>query len=269
MANLILSMRSIQLQVRRCLPAQGRRHKRPRASCLNGRGVGECKVRMIHHNAQNVLAAFDVLMEEMEDELQSIHQAGANALEAGNYDRAQTAIEHARRVMLVHEKIAALKKEWKDAQGAFSGHAEKEQQTQHAAAIQRHTRMQAVSAKPRPVVLHEVAQPVGRLIAGRIRKGLRTPEPAFFRPNLQALSDLGGSAKRSEVFNVLEQSMRHVLKPIDYQILSSEAEQMRWQNSAQWARNLMVKEGLLQVDSPVGIWEITEKGRAFLLQESR
>jgi hypothetical protein len=118
-------------------------------------------------------------------------------------------------------------------------------------------------------VHHELPHPVGRLIAGRIRKGLRTPEPAFFRPILQALCDLGGSAKRSDVFNVLEHSMRHVLKPIDYQILSSEAEQVRWQNSAQWARNLMVKEGLLQPDSPVGIWEITEKGRAWLLQDSR
>jgi restriction system protein len=85
---------------------------------------------------------------------------------------------------------------------------------------------------------------------------------------LQAPSDLGGSAKRSEVFLILEQSMRDVLKPIDYQILSSEAQQMRWQNSAQWARNLMVKEGLLQAVSPIGLWEISEKGRAFLQNKS-
>ncbi len=62
--------------------------------------------------------------------------------------------------------------------------------------------------------------------------------------------------------------MRGILKPIDYQILSSEAQQMRWQNSAQWARNLMVKEGLLQADSPVGLWEISEKGCEFLLNSS-
>jgi len=129
--------------------------------------------------------------------------------------------------------------------------------------------MHTTPSKPRPVVRQELPHPTGRLIAGRIRKGLRTPEPAFFRPILQALSDLGGSAKRSDVFIVLEQSMRDVLKPIDYQILSSEAEQVRWQNSAQWARNLMVKEGLLQSDSPVGIWEITEKGRAWLLNNIR
>ncbi len=224
---------------------------------------------MVQHNSQNVLAAFDVLVEEMEDALRSIHKEGADALETCNYERAQTAIEHARRVMLLREKIATLKGEWKDVEGAFSGHENSGQHTPPAASVQRQKRMPAVPAKPRPMVHHEVPQPVGRLIAGRIRKGLRTPEPAFFRPILQALSDLGGSAKRSDIFTLLEQSMRDVLKPIDYQILSSEAEQMRWQNSAQWARNLMVKDGLLQTDSPVGIWEITEKGRAFLAKNIR
>jgi restriction system protein len=221
---------------------------------------------MSQHNAQNVLAAFDMLIEEIKDALHRIHQAGANAIEAGNYERAETAIEQARRLLLVHEKIAALKQEWKDAQGAFGGQIDPEQHTQHAASVQRQTRMKTVSAKPRPGVHHAGPQPVGRLIAGRIRKGLRTPEPAFFRPILQALSDLGGSAKRSDVFIVLEHSMRDVLKPIDYQSLSSESEQVRWQNSAQWARNLMVKEGLLHPHSPVGIWEITEKGRVWLVE---
>jgi restriction system protein len=224
---------------------------------------------MIQNNSQNVLAAFDVLIEEIEDALRSIHKAGANALEDHNYDRAQTAIEYARRVIVLREKAAHLKGEWKDVEGAFSGHPDSVQKTPHTASIQRQTSMHSTPSKPRPVVHHELPHPVGRLIAGRIRKGLRTPEAAFFRPILQALSDLGGSAKRSDIFNVLEQSMRDILKPIDYQTLSSEAEQLRWQNSAQWARNLMVKEGLLQLDSPVGFWEITEKGRAWLLKNSR
>jgi restriction system protein len=222
---------------------------------------------MSQHNAQNVLAAFDMLIEGIEDALHRIHQAGANALEAGNYERAGTAIEQARRLLLVHEKIAALKQEWKDVEGAFSGQIDPEQQTQRAATVQRQTRRQTVSAQPRPGVHHTGPQPVGRLIAGRIRKGLRTPEPAFFRPILQALSDLGGSAKRSDVFTVLGQSMRDVLKPIDYQTLLSEAgRQLRWQNTAQWAHHLMVKEGLLHPHSPVGIWEITEKGRTWLVE---
>jgi hypothetical protein len=161
-------------------------------------------------------------------------------------------------------------KKWIDVEGTLSVQAVPEKHTQRATAapVLQSTSTSAVSAKPRPIVQQEALQPVGRLIAGRIRKGLRTPEPAFFRPILQALSDVGGSAKRSDIFTLLEQSMRDVLKPIDYHILSSEAEQMRWQNSAQWARNLMVKEGLLRADSPVGLWEITEKGRAWLLNNS-
>jgi alkanesulfonate monooxygenase SsuD/methylene tetrahydromethanopterin reductase-like flavin-dependent oxidoreductase (luciferase family) len=214
-----------------------------------------------------VLAAFDVLLEEVEDALRCMNNRGTQALEGSDYDTAQTAIEHARRVLMLREKIAALKGEWKDFERACNEDTASEQKTPHATSTLQntlHTHLSPVSAKPRPVVHQEALQPVGRLIAGRIRKGLRTPEPAFFCPILQALSDLGGSAKRSEVFLILEHSMRDVLKPIDYHILSSEAEQMRWQNSAQWARNLMVKEGLLQADSPIGLWEMTEKGRVFL-----
>lgn len=223
---------------------------------------------MIQYNAQNVLAAFDVLVEEIEGALRYIHTGGADALEEGNYELAQRAIERARHVLLLSEKIVALKEEWKDVEGMFSEHEVLEQHTPYAASVQRQTPIPPAHTKPHPIVHQQALQPVGRLIAGRIRKGLRTPEPAFFCPILQALSDLRGSAKRSEVFHLLEHSMRDVLKPIDYQILSSEAEQMRWQNSAQWARNLMVKEGLLRADSPVGIWEITEKGRVFLQHKS-
>src|SRR5258708_14877053 len=204
---------------------------------------------MIQHNAQNVLTDFDVVIEEMEEALRSIHKGGADALGTGNYDRAQTAIEHARRIMLLCEKIAALKGEWTDIERTFSIHEAPEQQTPLAASVLRQTSIPTAHTKPHPVVHHELSPPVGRLIAGRIRKGLRTPEPAFFCPILQALSDLGGSAKRSDIFQLLEHSMRDVLKPIDYQILSSEAEQMRWQNTAIWARNLMVKEDLYQSDT--------------------
>ncbi len=223
---------------------------------------------MIEQNAQHVLAAFDVLLEEIEEALRNMNSRGAHALEVRDYDGAQTAIERARRVMMLCEKVVALKGEWKDFERACSEEKAAEQKTHHATATPQKTPIPPAHAKSRPVVHQEARQPAARLIAGRIRKGLRTPEPAFFCPILQALSDLGGSAKRSEVFLLLEYSMRDVLKPIDYHILSSEAEQMRWQNSAQWARNLMVKEGLLRADSSVGIWEITEKGRVWLMNKS-
>ena len=117
---------------------------------------------MIQNNSQNVLAAFDVLIEEIEDALRSIDKAGASALEDYNYDRAQTAIEHARSVMIVREKVAYLRGQWKDFEGAFSVEADSEQQTPHSAPVQRQTSMHSIPSKPRPVVHHELPHPVGR-----------------------------------------------------------------------------------------------------------
>jgi restriction system protein len=225
-------------------------------------------VRDDSNNAQSVLAAFDILIEEIEEALRRMHAAGASALETRYYDRAQAVIEHARQMMEVREKVSSLKSKWKDIEAAFNTDPDALRKTRLTATVQSQRSMDTAPAKRRPSVNQALPPTTGRLIAGRIRKGLRTPEAAFFRPILQALSDLGGAAKRSDVFKVLEPSMRDVLQPIDYQTLSSETEQVRWQNSAQWARNLMVKEGLLQPDSPVGIWEMTEKGRAFLLKKS-
>src|SRR5260370_16748519 len=162
---------------------------------------------MIQHNAQNVLVAFDVLIEEMEEARLSIHKGGADVLGTGNYERAQTAIEHARRVMLLCEKLAALRGEWKEVEGTFSIHQDPEQHTPLSASVLRPTSRPPAHTKPHAVVPHEPSPPVGRLIAGRIREGLRTPEPAFFCPILQALSELGGSAKRSAIFQLLEHSI--------------------------------------------------------------
>ncbi len=39
---------------------------------------------------------------------------------------------------------------------------------------------------------------------------------------------------------------------------------IRWRNTAQFARNTMVRKGLLKSNSARGIWEITEAGRRFL-----
>lgn len=228
-----------------------------------------CGLRDDFHNSQNVLAAFDVLAEEIEEALRRIHTAGISALERCNYDLAQTVIDHARNMTNVCEKVSTLKSEWKDIEAAFSGDRDAQKKPPSVASLQPQRSMDSAPFHRRPVVPQTLPCPTGRLIPGRIRKGLRTPESAFFQPILQALSDLGGAAKRSEVFTVLESSMSNVLQPIDYQTLSSDSETVRWQNSAQWARNLMVKEGLLQSDSPVGTWEMTENGRAFLWKKSR
>ncbi len=108
---------------------------------------------------------------------------------------------------------------------------------------------------------------VERRNGDRLQGGQRTPEKAYYQPILKALSELGGSAKTNDVLERLEQVMKGVLKGIDYETLVSGA--IRWRNTAQFARNMMVKDGRLKSNSPHGIWEITEAGRMSLTKGAR
>ena len=90
----------------------------------------------------------------------------------------------------------------------------------------------------------------------------RTPENAYRVPILESIEELGGSAPVADILTRVERKMRHILKNIDYERLDSG--DIRWRNTARWCRNTMIMEGLLRNDSPHGVWEITEAGKAYL-----
>ena len=59
--------------------------------------------------------------------------------------------------------------------------------------------------------------------------------------------------------------MKGTLKPVDYECHKLDEKQIRWGNSAQWARNKMVNtDGRMKKGSPRGIWEISDEGREWL-----
>lgn len=58
--------------------------------------------------------------------------------------------------------------------------------------------------------------------------------------------------------------MQETLKPTDYESHKSDKKQIRWRNSAQWARNTMVNDDGRMTKSHTGIWEISVKGRKWL-----
>ena len=59
--------------------------------------------------------------------------------------------------------------------------------------------------------------------------------------------------------------MKPVLKSLDYALLPSVSKQIRWRNTAQWARNKMVNEdGRMKKNSPREIWEISSARNAQL-----
>ncbi len=90
----------------------------------------------------------------------------------------------------------------------------------------------------------------------------RTDQTAFLLPVLEILHECGGKAEAKRVIQQLEGKLKDQLKPVDHERLKSG--QIRWKNTAQWARNELVTEGYLSKDSPRGVWEMTEKGREYL-----
>ncbi|MFQ6041788.1 MAG: winged helix-turn-helix domain-containing protein [Candidatus Poribacteria bacterium] len=100
----------------------------------------------------------------------------------------------------------------------------------------------------------------------RLPHGEKTPQEAYEKPILQALVQLGGSGTVDSVLSLVEEQMRAFFRPIDLEP-TSPGRDLRWRNTAKWARNKLREEGLIKADSPRGIWEISEKGREYLKQE--
>lgn len=188
----------------------------------------------MERNSGDVSSAFEMLLEEIEAEIDFASGLGARSFERRDFDGAKEALERSAALTSFREKVAGLRKEWE----GLTVHREGEE-----------------------------SQPGDRRNLGRLRKGLRTPEAQYYLPILQVLASMGGSGKVPDVLDEVGRVMQPVLRDVDYQPLASDPDNPRWRNAAQWARHSMVHEGLLEADSPRGVWEITARGRE-LLQSS-
>lgn len=190
-----------------------------------------------HHNdLTNVQAAFEILLEEIEAEIEVVTKAGAKAFEVRDYDRARAALAEADQSTAFRDKVAAVRSEWEKI--SLSNHIADPAATQE---------------------LHNLS---------RLHRGLRTRENAYFKPILLVLSQMGGSGQVSEVLVRLQKVMKGTLSDVDYEPLASDPEVPRWWNTAQWAHSSMVQSGLLKGDSPRGVWEMTEAGMKLIVEVS-
>ncbi|MCS7165951.1 MAG: winged helix-turn-helix domain-containing protein [Candidatus Calescibacterium sp.] len=89
----------------------------------------------------------------------------------------------------------------------------------------------------------------------------------YIIPILEALIELGGEATVKEVLKRVYNKVKDDLSQKDRDKLKSG--QIRWENTAQWARKKMVEEGLLSSSSPRGVWEITEKGKKYYYEHKK
>jgi exonuclease VII small subunit len=179
----------------------------------------------------NVKEAFNLLLEEIKKTVESLNNEAANLVRQGEYEKASSLIEKAKTIREFKKKVEDILDEWIEIQMPIIARIRKITKSK----LQRH----------------------------KLRKGLKTPEKAFVIPILETLIEMGGRGKVSDVLKRVEEKMKHILNEYDYQPLPSSPRSVRWKNTAQWCRQMLVNRGLLRNDSPYGVWEITEEGRQF------
>jgi DNA primase len=191
-----------------------------------------------------VYTAFELLLEEIEKAVNMISNEVKQHLEAEDFDKVKALAEYAEQLKDLREKVKALQGEW---QTIFRILSEKIS-----------TQVQREQVKPTQVRKKEVKE--------KLKKGLRTPEEKFIMPILESIIELGGRAKVKDVLERVHDKMKGILNEHDYKPLKKEK---LWENTARWARMMMVEKGLLAKDSPKGIWEITEEGRKYYEEKKK
>lgn len=185
----------------------------------------------------DVSTALALLRDSLAEEEQRIRNEGAKAMQGGDYDTATCVIDFAKRLLAFQKKVEGLVAEWGELE------------------VLRDT------ASP------EVQEIVSKRFFGKKKKGEITPHTDFYPYILQALTEMGGSGKTALVLDQVGKKMKGVLTALDYAVLPSDGKSIRWRNSAQWARNAMVNEDGRMKRTKNGIWEISDKGRAWLKRQ--
>jgi hypothetical protein len=188
------------------------------------------------NNAADVPAAFEILLEEIEAEIEFNNQIGAKLFESSDYKKIQAVLEHVEQLNAFRDKVVVLKREYLKINNQVNSYEINEEEKASAS----------------------------RRSLSRLPRGMRTPQEAYYQPILSVLVDMGGAAKMNDILTQVEIMMKGILKDVDYESLASAPDMPRWRNAAQWARQAMVQEGLLKADSPRGFWEISESGRKWL-----
>lgn len=186
---------------------------------------------MIMEYLKNVENAFNALIFEFEKLISKLNEDIKNALEKLEYLQLEVLSKNAKEINEFLIKLQKNKKEWN-----------------------------SISSK----ICTSKNIKKGKIVREKLKKGLRTPESAYYKPIIESLIELGGSGKVEDVLKIVKDKMKNILNKYDWMALPSIPKVPRWKNTARWARNKLVKEGYLSSNSPQGIWELEEKAKEFL-----
>ncbi|RJX21863.1 MAG: hypothetical protein C4570_02025 [Ammonifex sp.] len=202
---------------------------------------------------QEIGVGFILLLEQIEALIQNLNTKGAEAFRDGRYANTREIMNQAEQVIAVKEQVETCKKKWKDLLQRWEQFLTGEI-----------TEASTASPLPKEVMFPEASIPQRDQSAPlRTPRGMRTPEELYCQPILEALVELGGAGSVEEVLDRVGRKMEGILNDFDREVIPSGG-MVRWRKVTQWCRLTMVKEGLLAPNSPRGVWEISEAGRAEL-----
>ena len=183
----------------------------------------------------NLLEAFDLLMEEIENLLEIKRNEGAEAYRKGEIPTFQNADKIVNFLVKLRESVDTLR-------------------YQTLSFLQ----LPLISPEPPPEKSGQKFEEISLKRRKRPKRALldATPTHSYRFLILEILSELGGKAPSIKVEQKVEAKMRNRFRPDDLQPVSSG--QIRWRKRLHWCRYYMVRDGLLKNDSPRGIWEITD-----------
>lgn len=185
---------------------------------------------------KEVIPAFEMLLEELERIIPDLNDQGKKLMDEKKYPDAHAIINKAQAVVAFQEKVKSLREEWLS--------------------------MEVPATQNLPLV--PTKSKASQVPSKSLIKGQRTHEEQFKLPILQTLMELGGRASKNHVLEKLENTIADRLNQVDWEILPSGNNEIRWKNTVAWARQKMIYGGLLVKNSPTGTWEITPAGKEYL-----
>lgn len=188
--------------------------------------------------------AFEILLEEIETCVNALEAQNAEAWDRRNLLEAKQLLNRACTLIEFRRKVDELRRHWEILETQSSP-----------------------SLPPAIAPNLKLANRTGQS-AGRLPRGARTSEDAYYEPILLALVDLGGSAPVSAVLENVGERMKGVLKDVDYEHLRSDSREPRWRNTAKWARQTLIDRHLLKSSRQYGTWEISEPGKRWVSERS-
>jgi len=202
---------------------------------------------MAQDDSTGIIEVFALLLEKLKAEIDAQNKLGMKALEIGDLDAAQNALDRAVQITSLRDQVASLRESW--GKLAVSPDTVEVPQFQ-----QEHTNVGSPKTR--------------RNVLNRLPGGIATPQSAYRRSILQALYEMGDSGRTKDVLVKVKQLMQGVLKDVDnenYPLTKTP----RWSKFAQWERDTMREDGLIKSNSRHGVWELTETGRQAAMQIGR